>query len=105
MLIINKAFFAGSLLAAMGAASMSGRADMISMRDYSLLTRGMSEAEILYRIGPYDHQSVYTDYHHNVIRKIWYYIPERKSSDAWITEIEFDQGGIVQSLQRYRARK
>jgi hypothetical protein len=79
-------------------------ADMIDMRDYSLLRRGMSEAEILHRVGPSDHQTVFTDWHHNVVRKVWYYIPRHGQSDGWITEIEFDMHGTVQSLERYRAR-
>ncbi|MBI2994928.1 MAG: hypothetical protein HYY48_12250 [Gammaproteobacteria bacterium] len=74
------------------------------MRDYIRLDRGMSEAEVLYRVGPYDHQSISSDHYHNIIRKTWYYIPERRNSDSWITEIEFDHGGIIQSLRRYRAR-
>jgi hypothetical protein len=87
------------------APAAGARADMIDMRDYTLLRRGMTEAEVLYRVGPYDHQSVFTDYHHSVVRKVWYYIPRHDDSDGWITEIEFDQHGIVQSLERYRARK
>lgn len=93
------------MFALLAGAIPAARADMIPMRDYILLARGMSEAEVLYRVGPYDHQSVSTDYHHNVIRKVWYYIPEHASSDAWITEIEFDNAGTIQSLNRYRARK
>lgn len=93
------------LLTALVFLPIRGGADMIPMRDYNLLTRGMSEAEVLYRVGTYDHQSVYSDYHNNIMRKVWYYIPERERSDAWITEIEFDHNGIVQSLQRYRVRK
>jgi len=80
-------------------------AEMIRMQDFIRLSRGMSEAEILYRVGPFDHESVSTDYHNNVIKKVWYYIPTRQSSDAWITEIEFDRSGTVQSLDRYRARR
>jgi hypothetical protein len=80
-------------------------ADMIPMRDFNLLSRGMSEAEVLFRVGPYDHETRYTDYDHSVVRKIWYYIPARATSNAWITEIEFDQNGVVQSLNRYRARR
>lgn len=75
------------------------------MRDYNLLSRGMSEAEVLYRVGPYDHETRYTDYDHAVTRKVWYYIPARVTSSSWITEIEFDQNGSVQSLVRYRARR
>lgn len=81
------------------------RADMIPMRDYIKLAHGMSEGEVLFRVGPSDHESVYTDYHHNVIRKVWYYLPARETSDSWITEIEFDQAGVIQSLNRYRARR
>ncbi|MGH8245878.1 MAG: hypothetical protein ACREUU_05540 [Gammaproteobacteria bacterium] len=96
-----------AILLSAGLALLPNRAgaDMIRMRDYNLLTRGMTEAEVLYRVGGYDHESVYTDYHHNIMRKVWYYIPDRHRSDAWITEIEFDHNGVVQSLQRYRARK
>lgn len=80
-------------------------ADMIAMRDYIYLSRGMSEAEVLYRVGPYDHESRYTDHDHNVVRKVWYYIPARPTSNSWITEIEFDQNGVIQVLTRYRARR
>ena len=101
---MQAATMSGAGLLAMLLAPVAG-ADMIDMVDYTLLSRGMTEAEVLYRVGPFDHESVETDYHHNVIRRIWYYIPARDTSDAWITEIGFDQSGVVQSLDRYRARK
>lgn len=94
-----------SAVAAFWSAAPVAGADMIAMRDYNLLTRGMSEAEVLYRVGPYDHETRYSDYDHNIIRKVWYYIPARSTSNSWITEIEFDQSGVVQSLTRYRARR
>lgn len=81
------------------------RADMIAFRDYIQLKNGMSEAEVLYRAGPADYESLSTDRHHNILRRVWYYIPPGGGSDAWITEIEFDRSGSVQSLQRYRARR
>ena len=74
------------------------------MRDYIMLDRGMSEAEVLYRVGPFDHQTVSSDYHENIVRKVWFYIPTREDTDSWITEIEFDNSGAVQSLKRYRAK-
>ena len=95
-----RAVLAGLLLAAAPAVP----ADMIPMRDYNLLSRGMTEAEVLFRVGRYDHQSSYGDYHHNIIRKTWYYIPEKKGSQSWISEIEFDGNGVVQELRRYRVR-
>jgi len=85
--------------------STGSRADMILMRDFIQLTKGMTEAEVLYRIGPFDHESVYTDHHHTIIRKTWYYIPERHSSSSWITEIKFNRLGHIQSMERYRARR
>lgn len=78
------------------------RADMIPMRKYIMLDQGMSEAEVLYRVGPCDYKSTQSDYYHNVISTTWYYIPVRKSADGWITEITFDGRGVVQSLNRYR---
>ena len=80
-------------------------ADMIPMRDFIQLKRGMSEAEVLYRVGGFDHESVITDYHHNVVKKTWSYIPDYQGSNGWITEIVFDRHGLVQSLERYRVRK
>ena len=31
-------------------------AGSVAMRDYNLLSTGMTEAEVLYRLGPYDHE-------------------------------------------------
>jgi hypothetical protein len=45
------------------------------------------------------------DYHHNPLHKVWYYIPVGTASNSWITEITFDHMGVVQSLQRNRARR
>jgi len=80
-------------------------ADMIPMRDYIQLRRGMSEAEVLYRVGKFYHESIASDYHHNITRKIWYYIPKKSTSKNWITEIEFDSRGLIQQLERYRISK
>ena len=80
-------------------------ADMIPMRDFIHLKRGMSEGEVLYRIGRYDHESVRTDYHHNVVEKRWFYIPKSEGSNKWITEIVINHYGEIKSMERYRARK
>ena len=85
--------------------SINSQADMIPMRDFNHLKRGMTEAEVLYRVGPYDHESIYTDHYNNIIRKVWYYIPATRGSNSWITEIVINRIGEIQSLERYRARK
>ena len=85
--------------------SSISRAEMIAMRDFIQLQRGMSEGEVLYRVGAFDYESVYSGHYNEVRKRIWYYIPERNGSNAWITEITFDHTGTVSALDRYRARK
>jgi len=79
-------------------------ADAIDMRDYIKLRKGMSEAEVLYRLGNPDHETVRSDYHHNILRKSWFFIPKQRSSDKWITEIEFDSRGRIIKLDRNRIK-
>ena len=79
-------------------------ADSIPMSDYIRLKTGMTEAEVLYRVGLYDHETVATDYFHNVLQKTWYYIPAQSeiSNARWITEIVFDGAGRVITIDRYK---
>jgi hypothetical protein len=81
-------------------------ADSVDMRDYNLISNGMSEAEVLYRLGPYDHETVTTGFFNNILHKIWYYIPrqDEDSNRQWITEIRFDSSGQVTARDRYRPR-
>ncbi len=72
------------------------------MRDFHLLDTGMSQAEVLYRVGPPDRESVFDGgYHGGPTKIIWYYIPARSAS-AWITEIIFDGNGEIQDTKRYK---
>lgn len=77
-------------------------ADEIDMRDYIRLSKGMSEAEVLYRLGPPDHETIQSDYHQNVLRKSWFFIPLPQNRGKWITEIEFDSKGRIINLDRDR---
>lgn len=79
-------------------------ADAIDMRDYILLKNGMSEAEVLYRIGPYDHETIKSDRYNYVLRKTWFYIPPQNSTNKWITELKFDANGVLISRDRYRVK-
>lgn len=79
-------------------------ADEIDMRDYIKLRKGMSEAEVLYRLGVPDHETSQTDYYHNIFRKTWFYIPQQQSNGKWITEIEFDRRGNIVDLARDRIK-
>ena len=80
-------------------------ADEIDMRDYIKLRKGMSEAEVLYRVGPPDHETSRTDFFHDVVRRTWFFIPSQQGSGKWISEIEFDASGRIINLDRNRLRK
>ena len=81
-------------------------ADSVDMRDYNLISNGMSEAEVLYRLGPYDHETEATGFFNNIQHRTWYYIPrqDEDSNRKWITEIRFDSHGRVTARDRYKPR-
>ena len=79
-------------------------ADAIAMRDYITLRTGMSEAEVLYKFGPSDHETIRSDRLDFVLSKTWFYIPIRSSTDKWITEIKFDSNGRLIKRDRYRVK-
>ncbi|MCG3202867.1 MAG: hypothetical protein NFCOHLIN_02753 [Gammaproteobacteria bacterium] len=88
-------------LAALVCGSASAVAGEVDMRDYIMLDEGMTEAEVLYRLGPYDYETVYSDYYHLPIRKRWAYLPAY-GKRGWVTEITFDHRGRIQQIERYR---
>ena len=79
-------------------------ADGIGMRDYITLRTGMTEAEVLYKFGPSDHETVRSDRLDFVLSRTWFYIPVRTSTDKWITEIKFDSNGRLIKRDRYRVK-
>ena len=84
--------------------SSSLRADSIEMRDYITLRTGMTEAEVLYKFGPSDHETIRSDRLDFILSKTWFYIPVRSSTDKWITEIKFDSNGRLIKRDRYRVK-
>ena len=82
----------------------ASQADAVPFSKYKLLSRDMNEAEVLYRLGPPDHETVMTDYFHNIISQTWYYIPNKRQSSSrrWISEITFDSTGKISRLNRYK---
>lgn len=79
-------------------------ADEVDMRDFIKLTNGMSEAEILYILGPYDHETIKSDRYHYIFNKTWYYIPSRSGTGQWISEFKFNGDGILIDKKRYKTR-
>lgn len=79
-------------------------ADAVDMKDYLLLKNQVSEAEILYKLGPPDHETINDDCYNNVLNKTWFYIPKRKGSNKWISEFRFNGNGKLISKDRYRVK-
>jgi hypothetical protein len=75
----------------------------IDLRDYVLISRGMSEAEVLRRLGPPDHEAFrYFDYGRGTEVKTWSYLPEKGRSGQWTTEIVLESRRVI-SKERYKA--
>ena len=79
-------------------------ADAIDMQDYNLLRNGMTEAEVLLRIGPSDHEIVRGNRDNFISSKTWFYIPKQGSRNKWISELRFNADGVLISRDRYRTR-
>ncbi|MGE0383733.1 MAG: hypothetical protein AB7Q97_03330 [Gammaproteobacteria bacterium] len=97
----TRLILAGVLLAALDSHGQA-RAAAVDLRKFSLIVEGMSEAEVMYRLGPFDRESVLQDGHHGPLRKKWYYIPDGHYSGEWITEITFDGNGRVKRIDRVK---
>lgn len=72
----------------------------IPFGDFRLLNEGMSEAQILLRVGPPDHETFVDNFF--TYKKIWYYIPDGSYSDDRLTELTFDINGKVVFIKRIK---
>ncbi|MGB1799204.1 MAG: hypothetical protein ACPHLK_00070 [Gammaproteobacteria bacterium] len=79
-------------------------ADAIDMKDFLILKNNVSEAEVLFKLGPPDHETINDDCFNHVLNKTWFYIPKRKSSNKWISEFRFNGNGRLISKDRYKVR-
>ena len=100
MKTLRKCLLSAVLLALIADAS----AGAINFSDYRLLTTGMSEAEVLYRVGKSDHEVIVYGPYHSIHKKIWYYIPDGSYSGDWLTEIVFDRHGRIIAIERTRPK-
>jgi len=78
-------------------------AEAIDMRDYILLKNEITEAEVLYKFGVPDHETINSDSYHHVLNKTWSYIPKKNEFNKWITEFKFNGNGKLMAKNRYRA--
>lgn len=79
-------------------------AEAIDMRDYIILRSELTEAEVLYRFGAPDHETINSDTFNRILSKTWFYIPSQSESNnnKWITEFKFNGNGKLISRDRYR---
>lgn len=73
-------------------------AEAIPFDDYIFLKEGMSEGEVLLRVGPPDFVSVVDNFY--LQRRIWYYLPDGNYSGDRLTELTFDVRGKVIQIER-----
>lgn len=73
-------------------------AGMIPFKKYRILSRGMSAAEVLYRVGPPDFRQLRDPHWTN--KQTWFYVPTQTDRDPWQTVIQFDAWGYIQRIDR-----
>jgi len=95
-----KAVLRSLLASALSGVVVPAVADPVDFSDYRMLKRGMSEAQILSRIGEPDRETVID----NALsyKKIWYYLPDGSYSWQFITIITIDANGRVSRIERER---
>ncbi len=79
-------------------------ADAIDMRDYILIKNEITEAEVLYKFGSPDHETINSDHYQHILSKTWFYLPKRNGTNKWISEFRFNGNGRLLSKDRYRVK-
>lgn len=77
----------------------AGQVDLV---DFGLIERGMSEAEVLVRLGPPDHESFEGFSPHNLLIKSYFYFSEPGRLQDITTVITFKGGRVVRKERIYR---
>jgi hypothetical protein len=88
------------VLYCLAGAATTSVAEAIKFRDYRLLQKGMSEAEIPMRAGPPDCESVVSTQY--LYKKIWCYVPDGSYSGDWLTIITIGPDGKVINIEGTR---
>lgn len=70
----------------------------IPFHKFRLLQEGMSEGEVIMRVGPPDRETLINNQFQ--YKKIWYYIPDGSYSGDWLTTITIDANGRVIEIER-----
>ncbi len=72
-------------------------AGQVDLREFGLIQRGMSEAEVLVRLGPPDHESFEGFTSNNRLLKSYFYFSEPDRHQDITTVIKFKGGRVVRT--------
>ncbi|NIS63001.1 MAG: hypothetical protein GTO13_20580 [Proteobacteria bacterium] len=72
-------------------------AGQVDLREFGLIQRGMSEAEVLVRLGPPDHESFEGFTPNNLLLKSYFYFSETGRHQEITTVIKFKGGRVVRT--------
>jgi len=70
-------------------------AGQVDLREFGLIQEGMSEAEVLVRLGPPDHESFEGFTPNNLLLKSYFYFSEPDRHQDITTVIQFKAGRVV----------
>jgi hypothetical protein len=77
-------------------------AGQVDLREFGLIQRGMSEAEVLVRLGPPDHESFEGFTPSNLLLKSYFYFSEPRRHQDITTVIRFKGGRVTRTERIYR---
>lgn len=77
-------------------------AEQVDLLDFGLIQRGMSEAEVLVRLGPPDHESLEGFSPSNLLIKTYFYFSEPGRYQNITTMIKFKGGRVFLKERFYR---
>ncbi len=75
--------------------AFSVTAGQVDLREFGLIQRGMSEAEVLVRLGPPDHESFEGFSSNDLLIKSYFYFSEPGRYQNITTVIKFKGGRVV----------
>lgn len=74
----------------------------MDLREFGLISLGMSEAEVLTRLGPPDHESFEGFSPNNLLIKSYFYFSESDRHQGITTVIQFKGGRVIHKERIYR---
>jgi hypothetical protein len=100
--IVVKKDFILTLACLIGMLASPVAAGQVDLREFGLIQRGMSEAEVLVRLGPPDHESFEGVSSNDLLIKSYFYFSEPGRYQNITTVIKFKGGRVVHKERFHR---